>query len=79
MSLQTLTTLLTVSGTCIMNREQVFQGPEKHKVLFQGRCGQWTGDNASIKLKQDAVPFYGKAYPIPLKQLEVTKNEVYPI
>ena len=30
-----------------------------------------------IKLKQDALPFYGKAYPIPLKQLEVTMNEVY--
>ena len=28
-------------------------------------------------MKQDALPFYGKAHPIPLKQLELIKNEVY--
>ena len=45
--------------------------------MFQGICGQKTRDNVSIKLKEDAYPFHGKAYSIPLKQLEVTKNEVY--
>ena len=50
---------------------------KKYKILFQERCGHWTGDNDCIQLKTDATPFYGKAYPISLKQLEVNKNKVY--
>ena len=63
-----------------LNQEQkvsLLKVLKRHKGLFQGRHGQWTGDNVLIKLKQNASPFYGKAYPILLKQLEVIKNEVY--
>ena len=58
-------------------RTNLFKVLQRCEDLFQGRHGQLTGDNVSIKLKQDKLPFYGKAYPIPFKQLEVTKNEVY--
>ena len=50
---------------------------KKQEVLFQSRHGKWTGDNVLIKLKYNATCFYGKVYPIPLKQLEVTKSEMH--
>ena len=69
-----------VGSIVYLNQEQkasLFKVLKKHKGLFQGRCKQWTRDKVSIELKQDASSFYGKADPIPLKQLEITKNKVY--
>ena len=58
-------------------KANLFHILKEHEGLFQGRHGKWTRDNVSIKLKPDSLPFYGKAYLIPLKQLEVTKSEAY--
>ena len=49
----------------------------KHESLFQGWRGEWTGQPVSIKLINGAVPVWAKPYPVPLKNREVFREEVY--
>ena len=42
----------------------------KHKGLFQGWCGNGTGDPVTIHLCDGAKTFYGKHYNIPMKNQE---------
>ena len=42
--------------------------------VFQGKRGNYTGKEATIHLVPDAIPFWAKPYPIPLKNREVTEK-----
>ena len=63
----------TVGSIELLSQEQIlglFQVLKKNEGLFEGKSGQWNGKNVLIKLKQDALSFYGKFYPFPRKQLK---------
>ena len=47
-------------------QEKLYSLLQKHEGLFQGKRGHWTGDEVSIELKENVMPFYGKAYGVPL-------------
>ena len=49
----------------------------KHEELFQGQRGNWTGPPVSIELLNGADPVWAKPYPVPLKNREVFKDEIY--
>lgn len=50
---------------------------EKHAPLFQGRRGEWKGNPVSIEVVEGATPVWAKPYPVPLKNRDVFKEEVY--
>ena len=49
----------------------------KHTKLFQGKCGEWTGNSVALSLTKYAKPFRCGPYPIPLKQRNELEKEVY--
>ena len=55
---------------------QLLEVLQKNEKAFEGKRGNYTGGEASIHLKPNAVPFWGQPYPIPLKNREVTELEV---
>lgn len=59
----------------IKRKIQLLQMLEKHKPAFQGVRGNYTGGEVTISLKDDAKPFWGKLYRIPLKNREVIKKK----
>lgn len=50
---------------------------EKHAALFQGRRGEWKGNPVNIEVIEGSTPVWAKPYPVPLKNREVFKDEVY--
>ena len=69
----------------ICEESTVLTGPEKgqlkallqkHKHLFDGTLGKWTGEQYDIELKPDAKPYHSKAYPVPHSQEVKLKAEV---
>ena len=49
----------------------------KHEKLFQGNCGEWTGNKVTVTLTKGAKPFRCSPYIIPLKQRNELEKEVY--
>ena len=49
----------------------------KHESLFQGKSREWKGQPISIELIDGAMPVWAKPYPVPLKNQEVFREEVY--
>ena len=49
----------------------------KHEELFQGKRGEWKGHPISIESVDKATPVWAKPYPVPLKNREVFKEEIY--
>ena len=49
-------------------QEKMLSILQKHEGIFQGKRGHWTRDEVSIELKENVMPFYGKAYVVPLLQ-----------
>ncbi len=48
----------------------------KNDDIFKGGCGSYNGEPVGIKVKDDAIPFRARPYPIPLKNREVLEHEV---
>ena len=38
---------------------------KRHEVLFDGQLGTWKGDPVQIELKEGAVPYHARAFPVP--------------
>jgi len=57
-------------------QEQLFQLLNKYETLFDGKLGQWEGDEYNIDLIEGAKPYHAKAFPIPRVHLETLKAEV---
>ena len=47
-----------------------------YEDLFQGKRGNWKGDEVSIKIKPGMKPFFAKPYPVPLINQESFKKEI---
>ena len=58
-------------------RKKLLQTLKKNERVFQGCRGNYTGGAASLKLKPGAKPHWAKPYPIPLKNKDVTEQELY--
>jgi hypothetical protein len=50
---------------------------KQHESLFQGTRGNWKGQPVSIEVIDGAVPVWSKPYPVPLKNKDTFKEEVY--
>lgn len=37
----------------------------RHEGMFQGKLGQWVGEEVHFDLKEGAVPWQGRPYPVP--------------
>jgi hypothetical protein len=48
----------------------------KNQDVFKGGGGYYNGEPVGIKLKDDAIPYRAKPYPIPLKNRKVLEHEV---
>jgi hypothetical protein len=48
-----------------------------HEQLFLGCRGEWKGDPVSIKVIKGATPIGARPYPVPLKNRQVFREEVY--
>ena len=48
----------------------------EHKELFDGSLGDWDTEPVSLTLKDGAVPYHGRAYPVPQVHLRTLKKEV---
>ncbi len=48
-----------------------------HEQLFLGCQGEWMGDPVSIKVVKGATPIWARPYPVPLKNRQVFREEVY--
>ncbi len=48
----------------------------KNNDVFKGGCGSYNGEPVGIKVKDDAIPFRARPYPIPLKNREVLEHKV---
>ena len=48
----------------------------KHRSLFLGKRGEWTGKPVSIETIEGVTPVWAKPYPVPLKNREVFQQEV---
>jgi transposase InsO family protein len=60
----------------IVQQRQLYDVLLEFKHLFDGTLGEWKGTGVSFKLKDNAVPFHGRAYPIAQKHEAPTKTEV---
>jgi hypothetical protein len=49
----------------------------QHESLFQGKQGNWKGQPVSIEVIDGAVPVWSKPYPIPMRNRDTFKEEVY--
>jgi hypothetical protein len=50
---------------------------KQHESLFQGKRGNWKGQPVYIEVIDGAVPVWSKPYPIPLRNRDTFKKEVY--
>ncbi len=48
----------------------------KYPNIFKGKCGDWKGEEVSIRLKPGSKPYYAWAYLIPISQREATEMEI---
>ena len=46
------------------------------ETLFDSTLGDWNTKPATFKLKKDAKPYHGRAFPVPHIHLQVLKREV---
>ena len=56
-------------------KEQLYKLLKTYEQLFDGTLGEFRTSPVSIKLKPDATPFHGKAYPIPHIHEKTLKKE----
>jgi hypothetical protein len=54
---------------------QLLQVLVNNEIVFQGRRGEYTGGEVGITLKEDAIPFRAKPYPVQLKNREIMEAE----
>ena len=48
----------------------------RHESMFQGKLGKWVGEEVSFELKEGAMPWQGRPYPIPKIHERTIKKEV---
>ena len=49
---------------------------QEYKDLFDGSLGTWQTEPLELELREDANPYYGKAYPVPHSQEVQLKEEI---
>ena len=54
-------------------RKDLLQILLRNNAIFQGRRSDWEVNEVHMKLKDNAKPSCDRPYPIPLKQVEVTR------
>jgi hypothetical protein len=73
--------LNTITQSCnaldVQQKAKLLAVPKQHESLFQGKRGNWKGQPVSIEVIDGAVPVWSKPYPIPLKNRDTFKEEVY--
>lgn len=57
-------------------REELRALLHKHEALFDGKLGNWTGEELDIELKPDVKPYHARAFPIPKVHTETLMTEV---
>jgi transposase InsO family protein len=57
-------------------KQALFQLLNKYSSLFQGKLGLFPGAPVTIKLKPNAKPFHGRAFPVPKIHEQLLKDEV---
>jgi len=57
-------------------QQQLLKLLTEFEMLFDGTLGDWQTAPVGFKLKPDAKPYHGRAFPIPRIHLEVLKREV---
>ena len=69
-----------VTSTCkhLTSRQQqmLIELLLEFEPLFDGTLGDWNTKPATFKLKKDAKPYHGRAFPVPHIHLQVLKREV---
>jgi len=69
-----------VTSTCkhLTNRQQqmLIELLLEFEPLFDGTLGDWNTKPATFKLKKNAKPYHGRAFPVPHIHLQVLKREV---
>ena len=48
----------------------------KYESLFDGTLGHWKGETYNIQLREDAMPYHARAYPIPKAYEQTLRMEV---
>ena len=69
-----------VQNCKVLNEEQkekLLVVLNNHDSLFQGKRGNWKGQPVSIEVMNGVSPVWSKPYPVPLKNREIFKEEVY--
>ena len=51
---------------------ELLQGFEE---LFDGTLGDWDCEPVSLQLREGAKPYHGRPFPIPKKQMDITKKK----
>jgi hypothetical protein len=49
---------------------------QKHSALYDGTLGLWKDAEVSLELKEDAKPYYARAYPVPQCHINTLRAEV---
>jgi hypothetical protein len=57
-------------------KQALFQLLNQYSLLFQGKFGLFPGAPVTIKLKPNAKPYHGRAFPVPKIHEQPLKNEV---
>ena len=58
-------------------QRKLLQILQYHKTHCLGKKGHWKGQPVTIKVIEVSPPVWAKPYPIPLKNCDVFKNDVY--
>jgi len=57
-------------------KKLIFSTLKEFETVFEGKQGENTGGDVGIQLKKEAIPFWGRPYPIPLKNRQVVEDKV---
>jgi len=49
---------------------------QEFEELFDGSLGEWQTPPISLELKEDAIPYHGRAYPVPHVHKDTLKKEI---
>jgi hypothetical protein len=64
------------SHLTVYQRHKLLDLLQEFEELFDGTLGDWDTEPVSLKLKPDAKPFHGRAFPVPHIHLKTLKKEM---
>ena len=60
----------------VLEQQQLYRLLKKFEDLFDGTLGNWTGPGIDLELKEGAVPYHGKPYPVAQIHEQAMRTEV---